>query len=177
MAEQQAPVEAYIAVGSNIEPEQNILKALERLQQKATVAEVSTFYRTEPLGRPEQPDFLNGVWKILTPWPPRTLKFEVLRPIEAALGRVRSEDRYAPRTIDLDILLYGDAVIREPDLEIPDPDLRRRPFLAAAVLELAPELLLPDTGQALRELAGAEVTTRLNPALEFTQLLRDRLRP
>lgn len=175
MAERPEPVEAYVAVGSNIEPEQNIVKALDRLQERVPVTAVSTVYRTEPVGRLEQPAFLNGVWKILTPLPPRTLKFEVLRLIEAALGRVRSEDRYAPRTIDLDVLLYGNAVIHEPDLEIPDPDLRQRPFLAAALLELAPGLVLPDTGEALHELVKAQAAG-VKPAVEFTKRLRDRLK-
>lgn len=84
MPEQQEPVEAYIAVGSNIEPEQNLLTALDRLKEKVPVTAVSTVYRTEPVGRPEQPSFLNGVWKILTLLPPRTLKFDVLRPLSAA---------------------------------------------------------------------------------------------
>lgn len=168
-------MEAFIAVGSNIEPEQNLLTALDRLKAKVPVKAVSTVYRTEPVGRPEQPSFLNGVWKILTPLPPRALKFDVLRPLEAALGRVRSEDRYAPRTIDLDILLYGNAVIREPGLEIPDPDLCRRPFLAAGVLELAPGLVLPDTGEPLHELMRVQ-TAELKPAVDFTNRLRDRLK-
>jgi len=176
VAEQQEPVEAFIAVGSNIEPEQHLLTALDRLKEKVPVTAVSTVYRTEPVGRPEQPGYLNSIWKILTSESPRALKFDVLRPLEAALGRVRSEDRYAPRTIDLDILLYGNAVIRERGLEIPDPDLRRRPFLAAGVLELAPGLVLPDTGEALLELVKVQAA-ELKPAVEFTKRLRDRLKP
>jgi 7,8-dihydro-6-hydroxymethylpterin-pyrophosphokinase len=74
------------------------------------------------------------------------LKFEVLRRIEAALGRRRGPDKYAPRPIDLDLLLYGDSVVEEPDLVLPDPDLRTRPFLAAALQELAPGLIEPVAG-------------------------------
>jgi len=174
--ESKTPVEAYLAVGSNIEPERNILEALERLRQQVSVTGISTFYRTEPLGRPQQPDFLNGVWRIRTSVEPRELKFEVLRPIERALGRVRTADKYAARTIDLDILLYGRAVIDEPGLVIPDPGLRGRPFLALALLELAPRLVLPDTGEALRESQCVQTATGLRPEVEFTEILRDGLK-
>jgi len=131
-----APVQAFIAVGSNIEPEHHIRLALEQLARHVTITGLSTFYRTPPLHRPEQPTFINGVVRIETAIPARALKFEVLRTVESRLGRVRTVDKYAPRTIDLDIVLYGSQVIAEPDLRIPDPDLRARPFLAVPLLEL-----------------------------------------
>jgi 2-amino-4-hydroxy-6-hydroxymethyldihydropteridine diphosphokinase len=174
--EQATWVKAYIAVGSNIEPEKNIPEALERLKRYAQIKAISTFYRTLPITRPEQPSFLNGVWQIDTAGKARTLKFEILRRIEAELGRVRTEDRYAARTIDLDIALYGDAVIDEPDLHIPDPDIRRRPFIAVPLLELAPCLVLPDTGEQLSSLTTTRATEHLVPAYDFTESLRARIR-
>ena len=105
----------------------------------------------------------------------RTLKFGVLRVIENELGRVRIADRYAARTVDLDLLLFGGEVVDEDGLVLPDPDLWRRPFLAAAVLELEPELVVPGTGRPLRELADMEAVARLEPAREFTRATLERL--
>jgi 2-amino-4-hydroxy-6-hydroxymethyldihydropteridine diphosphokinase len=170
-------VRAFIAVGSNIDPEGNIPAALDRLTEEVEVAAVSTFYRTAALGRPEQPPFTNGVWQVSTDMAPRLLKNDVLRPIEKALGRVRTRDRYAARPIDLDIALYGDLVISEEDLVIPDPDIRERPFLVIPLLELAPDLCMPDTGERLASLPAARQTGGLEPMAEFTELLRGRMRP
>jgi 2-amino-4-hydroxy-6-hydroxymethyldihydropteridine diphosphokinase len=136
----------YIGLGSNISPEANIARALELLSREVRLGALSTFYRTEPVGPAGQPPFVNGVAQVSTELPPRPLKFEVLRGIEDRMGRRRGPDRYAPRTIDLDVLLHGDMVVNEPGMVLPDPDLRTRPFLAAALLELAPGLVLPVSG-------------------------------
>lgn len=170
-------VRVFIAVGSNIDPERSIPAALNRLQEDIEVTAVSTHYRTRPLGRPEQPPFVNGVWQAATALEPRVLKHDVLRPIEASLGRVRTGDRYAARPIDLDIALYGDVVVDEEDLVIPDPDIRQRPFLAVPLLELSPELRMPDTGERLASLPVAQQTDGLDPLAELTQLLRRRIEP
>jgi 2-amino-4-hydroxy-6-hydroxymethyldihydropteridine diphosphokinase len=169
------PVDIYIAVGSNIEPERNIAEALDRLKRYVHIKAISTFYRTAPIGRPEQSAFLNGVWQVGTVRTARALKFGVLRQIESELGRVRTEDKYAARTIDLDIAVYGDTVINEPDLRIPDPDIRQRPFIAVPLLELAPSLVLPDTGERLSSLAISNARADLEPACGFTDSLRARL--
>ena len=114
---------AYIALGSNIEPCVNIKAALALLAGQCRLMAVSRFYRSRPLNRPEQADFINGVCRIETAHSPRHLKYNILRPIEEALGRIRSGDAYAARTIDLDILLYDDVVTEEDGLTIPDPDI------------------------------------------------------
>lgn len=168
-------VNAYISVGSNIEPERNIPEALEKLKKYVRVNAISTFYRTIPVGRPEQSAFINGVWQINAEQTARELKFHVLRQIEAELGRVRTEDKYAARTIDLDIALYGDMVIDDPDLRIPDPDIRRRPFIAVPLLELAPRLVLPDTEESLSSLDIVKATGVLEPVYDFTESLRERI--
>jgi 2-amino-4-hydroxy-6-hydroxymethyldihydropteridine diphosphokinase len=163
---------AYIAVGSNVESEKNIPRALERLRRRVRVTASSSFSRTAPVGPADQPPFLNGVWKIVTTASPRSLKYEVLRSIETELGRHRTEDRYAPRPIDLDILLFGDAVIDEPDLRIPDPDILERPFLAGALLELDPDLVLPDRGKPLHSLVSPEAQAARVPAEAVTKMLK-----
>lgn len=126
---------AFIAVGSNIEPRQNIIAALTRLKEAVRVRASSTFYRTEPLGRSGQPHFVNGVWRVETVLSPIQVKREVLGPIEDRLGRVRTPDKFAPRPLDLDLALYDDRTIDDGDLILPHPDISR-PFVQAPILEL-----------------------------------------
>ena len=135
----------FIAVGGNLSPQDSIPAALHLLGKKCRLRQISTFYRTKAINRPEQPDYLNGVVHVEYSGDPRSLKFEVLRLIEDALGRVRTKDSYAARTIDLDILLFGSLVINEPGLVIPDPDICCRPFLAADLAELLPDCVLQGT--------------------------------
>jgi len=168
-------VTAFIGVGANIEPERNLRRALDLLRERTVVTGVSTVYRTTPLRHPEQPPFLNGVFRIDTGLPPQALKSDVCRAIEDALGRVRSADPWAPREMDLDIALYGDVVLDTPDLRIPDPEIRERPFLAAPMLELEPDLVLPDTGEALADVVARMDLTGMVSMCELTKALRVRL--
>ena len=126
---------AFISVGSNIEPERNILAALRLLTGKTEVIGSSIFYRTEPVGRVDQPMFVNGVWQIRTDLRPALIQKELLEPVEEVLGRRRTKDKYAPRTIDLDLVLYDDLVSEKPGLRLPHPDIVR-PFVWAPILEL-----------------------------------------
>lgn len=171
--------DAYVAVGANIRPESNIVAALDKLIRQVCVAASSTFYRTAPWGQPGQPPFSNGVWHLQTDIEPRPLKFEVLRTIEAELGRQRSADKYAPRPIDLDIIVYGELVRHEGGLTIPDPEIRERPFLALPLWELAPGLVLPDRGDRLADLAIVRrppLDLGLEPLPELTLTLKERIR-
>lgn len=167
--------EAYVLVGSNIDPELNIPEALRMLARRVRLCAVSTFYRTEPLGSPGAPAFLNGAVRIETDMEPRELKFGVLRGIESALGRTRGPDRYAPRTIDLDIALYGSRIVREPDIEIPDPDIVTRPFAAVPLAELAPKLVMPGYDITLAEVAARLGMDDMAPLEDFTQTLRSEI--
>lgn len=168
-------VEAFVAVGSNIAPHENIVRAMEALLRRVPVFAVSTFYRTPPIGRPEQDAYRNGVFGLRTSMAPRDLKFEVLRVVERDLGRVRSEDAFAPRTIDLDLAIHGDCVEHSEELELPDPDIRTRAFVAVPLLELAPTLRLPDTGEPLAELVTAAMRASLRPDIPLSQGLKARL--
>ena len=167
----------YLSVAGNIAPEEHLPKAIDRLRETGKITAISTFYRTPALDRPDQPDYLNGVIRMECALPPRVLKYSVLRGIEADLGRVRGEDRYAARPIDLDILLFGDRVLREEGLEIPDPDLIERPFLAAGVLELAPKLMLPGNGRPMKEMVNLTALQRLCPDVAFTKDMKARFSP
>lgn len=166
---------AFISVGSNIEPRDNIGKAISLLSQQVSVVSASTFYKSAPLTRSEQPHFLNGILEIATDASPIELKFDVLRPIELKLGRVRVADKDAPRTIDLDIVLFGDCIIDEEALTLPDPDLRERPFLAIPLLELAPHITMPDTREPVSSLPSARDGHDLQTDHVLTELVKARI--
>jgi len=104
--------------------------------------------------------------------PPAQLKWQVLRPIEAALGRRRGADRYAARTIDLDLLLCDDYASREADLTLPDPSIRARAFVALPLQELSPGLTLPGSGVSIREIARGFAAAELQALPDYTRRLR-----
>jgi 2-amino-4-hydroxy-6-hydroxymethyldihydropteridine diphosphokinase len=159
----------FVGVGSNIEPEANVRRALQLLAREVRLRAVSTIYRTPAIGG--GPPFLDGVVEVSTALTPRALKLDVLRRIEAQLGRQRGPDPNAPRPIDLDLLIYGDRV--ETDgLVLPDPEIAARPFLALALLELAPGLVLPDSRRALRDVVAGLVEPRMEPLGSFSESLR-----
>lgn len=164
-------IDAYLGVGSNIRPEENIRKALTVLQHYLDVVAVATVYRTVPIGRPEQDEYLNTVWQIRTHYTPEHIKFRILRRLEADLGRHRTIDKYAPRPIDLDLILYDDLVVRSDELVLPDPDIRTRWFLAVPLLELAPTLILPDTWEPLQQVVAAFGAVNPTPEPHITQQL------
>jgi 2-amino-4-hydroxy-6-hydroxymethyldihydropteridine diphosphokinase len=164
---------AFVSFGSNIEPERNIPRALSLLAERVRVAAVSTVYLTPAEGPPGQPPFANGVVRVETRLDPRELKFRVLRRVEAALGRVRSEDRFAPRTIDLDLILYDDLVTQTEDLTLPDPDIAHRAYLAVPLCELNPDLRLPGTDSFLKDLAAAVGRRTLKPLADLSRLLKE----
>jgi 2-amino-4-hydroxy-6-hydroxymethyldihydropteridine diphosphokinase len=168
-------VTAYIGVGSKISPREHILKAYELWKNRVTVAGTSNFYRTKPLARKEQPDYINGVWRIATALSPRELKKTALSVIETALHRQRCGDAYASRTIDLDLLVFGDVVSREKGFVIPDPDIYTRPFIAVPLCELDPRLLLPDTGVPVKTAAKPFENHSMVYDDELTRVLREKL--
>lgn len=138
---------AFIGVGSNIFPEENILSALRMLKHKYHVTETSVFYATSPLGNRQQPEFINGVWSLWLKSNSTIDIFKDLKAIEQELGRVRTQDKYASRTIDLD-LIYVEGVL-DPSLKIPDPDIYERCFLALPLWELDSTLIMNDTGESV----------------------------
>ena len=163
---------AYIGVGSNVSPEENIARALELLSEKAALTAISTFYRTAPFDRPGHPFYCNGAVAIETFDDPRTLKYGVLRGIEKRLGRVRGTDKSAPRTIDLDLLIYGDLLMDEEGLVIPDPDIIVRPFVAVPLGELADGLIVPGLNRTAGEIARGFGDHGMKTLNEFTEKLR-----
>jgi len=162
----------FIGVGSNIDPQANVREAAKLLARDVHVVAISTVYLTDAEGASEQSAFYNGVIEAETELPAAQLKHSLLRRIEATLGRRRTADKYAARTVDLDLLLYDDLLTDTGDLVLPDPDIARRPFLAIPLFELAPELALPGTGERIAEIAARFSDHPMTPLPEFTQQLR-----
>jgi 2-amino-4-hydroxy-6-hydroxymethyldihydropteridine diphosphokinase len=148
------PIRAYVAFGANLgERARSIRLALEQLRAhpQIQVSEVSSMLENPAVGGPpDSPAFLNGVAKVLTTLPPREL-LQALLEIEHRLGRERHR-KWDPRTIDLDLLLYGDRVIDEPDLKVPHPRMAEREFVLAPLAEIAPDLIVPAHRKSVREL-------------------------
>jgi len=159
-------------VGSNIEPAENVRRALQRLASQVRLSAISTFYLTEPEGRPEQEPYYNGVVAIETDLSPAALKRKVLAPLERSLGRVRTADKFAPRTIDLDIVVYDDPMSRGKEPVPADPDIARRAFLALGLQELAPDLRLPGLGLTPAQVAASFAQHQMQPLTEYSQTLR-----
>jgi 2-amino-4-hydroxy-6-hydroxymethyldihydropteridine diphosphokinase len=144
-----------VALGSNIEPEANLQRAVQRLAARTQLVAVSSVYETLPVGKTDQPNFLNAAALIETEHEPAELKGHVLGEIEQELGRIRTSDRNAPRTIDLDITLYDERILESGSRHIPDPDLLEHPHVAVPAADVVPMYRHPETGQTLREIADA----------------------
>jgi 2-amino-4-hydroxy-6-hydroxymethyldihydropteridine diphosphokinase len=149
---------AYIGLGSNLgDREATIRAALERLaaSPEIVVEAVSSLRETDPVGYIDQPRFLNGAAALRTELQPREL-LERLQEVERELGRDRSGPRFGPRTIDLDLLLYGTEQIDENGLEIPHPRLAERRFVLEPLAELDGALEVPGSGPVRALLAGLQ---------------------
>ncbi len=166
---------AFVSVGSNIDPYNNVKRALLLLLHYASIVGVSTVFLTPAEDRPEQAAYYNCVVSVDTQLPALQFKMAVLKPIEDAIGRVRTEDRYAARPIDLDLILYDDLVLETEDLVLPAPEIRTRPYIAIALHELSPELRLPGSDMTIAEIAGAIEKGKMEPLENYTRLLRKEL--
>jgi len=143
-----------IALGSNLGDRASHLQhAISRLSANLSSMKVSRWYETDPVGVVEQPRFLNGAVVGETRLSPRELLDQLLT-IEAGRGRERPFPG-APRTLDLDLILFGDRIINEPDLVVPHPRFRERRFVLEPLDEIAPDLIDPQTGATIRMLAAA----------------------
>ncbi|EBJ2739820.1 2-amino-4-hydroxy-6-hydroxymethyldihydropteridine diphosphokinase [Salmonella enterica] len=143
---------AYIALGSNLaSPLEQVNAALQAIADipDSRIVAVSSFYRTPPLGPQDQPDYLNAAVALDT-----TLSAEALlnhtQRIELQQGRTRKAERWGPRTLDLDIMLFGDSVIHTERLTVPHYDMKNRGFMLWPLFEIAPDLVFPD-GLLLRQ--------------------------
>jgi len=143
-------MKAFIGLGSNLgERESMIRSALDDLARlpSTTLVRASSLYDTEPVGDTDQPGFLNAVAQLETGLSARQLLWNLLL-IERRLGRVRTR-HWGPRVIDLDLLLYGNEVLDQPDLTVPHPELIRRSFVLVPLVELDPLVVHPVTGETM----------------------------
>lgn len=147
---------AYVGLGANLgDRRATLLRAVELLAEHpaVTVLAVSTLRETEPWGPVAQPPFLNGAVALETDLDARAL-VGVLLDVERRLGRARDGERWGPRTVDLDLLMLGDTVISEPDVQVPHPRLAERAFALEPLAELDPQLQIPGLGGVLDLLAA-----------------------
>jgi 2-amino-4-hydroxy-6-hydroxymethyldihydropteridine diphosphokinase len=149
---------AYLGLGANLgDRETTIRRALQLLGRDGDVevVAVSTLRETDPVGFADQPRFLNGVAAVDTELAPRDLLGRLLA-VEQELGRTRVGPRFGPRTIDLDLLLYGNDVVEEPGLTVPHPRLAEREFVLEPLAELEPDLRVPGRGRVSDLLLGLQ---------------------
>ncbi|MEJ2462175.1 MAG: 2-amino-4-hydroxy-6-hydroxymethyldihydropteridine diphosphokinase [Candidatus Thiodiazotropha sp.] len=151
---ESSPVLAYVALGSNLEqPRVQVSEALKELTllPETRVSACSSLYRTRPLGPAGQPDYINAVAALSTRLAAESL-LDALQGLEQRHGRVRTGERWGPRTLDLDLLLYADCRISTVRLQVPHPRIGERAFVLVPLAEIAPQdLLIPDQG-LLRDL-------------------------
>ena len=145
---------AYLSLGSNLgDRAGNLRSALERLGTLGTVVAVSSFYETEPVEVTEQPWFLNCAVKLDTEKMPRQLLAGLLA-VERQMGRHRTQSK-GPRTIDIDIVLFGNSILATPDLIIPHPSMQERRFVLEPLTEIAPDVRHPVLERTIKELRDA----------------------
>ena len=140
----------YVAAGSNVAPERNLERAVEELEREFPGARFSPWYRNRAVGFTGD-DFINLVAGFDTTLPVHAVLAR-LHAIESRCGRPRDAPRWAPRTMDLDVLLYGDLVCDEPGLKLPRPDLLKRAYVLGPLAQLAPGVLHPTAGATIGEL-------------------------
>jgi dihydroneopterin aldolase/2-amino-4-hydroxy-6-hydroxymethyldihydropteridine diphosphokinase len=168
------PNRVFITVGSNIEPGINIRNGLEWLSTKCELISVSPVYQTQPVGKQDQPDFLNAAAALMTPFSALELKQDILRHIEMKLNRVRVDDKNAPRTLDLDIALFNYEHFDFDNHHIPDPNILKYAHLAVPLADIAPYYVHPETHQSLKEIAESLSTqgVRLREDIDLTDLIQ-----
>jgi 2-amino-4-hydroxy-6-hydroxymethyldihydropteridine diphosphokinase len=148
-------VEAFLGIGSNLQmPQQQVNRAFSALRvlPETETARCSPLYLNPPMGSQEQPDYINAVVGLVTRLTPHRL-LRKIQAIEQAQGRVRRE-RWGPRTLDIDLLVYGDLVLDTPELLIPHPGIAQRAFVLYPLFDIAPDLIIPGLGKVVELVAN-----------------------
>lgn len=145
--------QAYLSLGSNIDKERNLLACVRLLANHGRLLAISPAYETTPVGNPADPSFLNAAVILQTSLSAADLKEQVLRKVEAQLGRQRTVDPNAARTIDVDISLFNDQVLVLGKRRIPDPEILLYPHVVVPLADVAPSYQHPETGETLAAIA------------------------
>ncbi|MCC6715606.1 MAG: 2-amino-4-hydroxy-6-hydroxymethyldihydropteridine diphosphokinase [Gammaproteobacteria bacterium] len=149
-------IRAFIGLGSNLEdPRRQVRAAMAELDALpyTRLAARSRLYRSDPMGPPDQPDYINAVAAVDTILTPLAL-LDALMGVERAHGRIRNATRWGPRTLDLDLLVYGERIISQPRLTVPHPGIGERAFVLLPLMEIAPNLEIPGRGRVAALAAG-----------------------
>lgn len=162
---------AYLSLGSNVDKEHNLPACVRLLAEHGRLLAVSPVYETAPVGHADAPTFFNAAIALETSLEPAALKTQVIRQVEEQLGRRRTSDPNAPRTIDVDISLFDQAVLQLGKRHIPDPDILVYPHVAQPLADIAPAFRHPETGETL-----AEIAQRVLAASDQALLRRDDIR-
>jgi 2-amino-4-hydroxy-6-hydroxymethyldihydropteridine diphosphokinase len=165
--------DVYVAAGSNVNAEENLAAAVRELQRVFPDVRLSSWYRNQAVGF-EGDDFINFVAGFSTERPLAEV-IEHLHAIETLCGRPREAPRWAPRSMDLDVLLYGNLVCDEPKLKLPRPDLLKRAYMLGPLAELAPQVVHPTQGVTIAQLwerfdRAAHPLQRVDPPVVTTSL-------
>jgi len=144
-----------VSLGTNVNKEQNLPRALRLLSELCDILAVSSAYESLPEGPAGQPNFLNAAVVVQTELPADRFRSEALRPMERRMGRVRTADRYEPRPIDADITLCGSDIFDLPgDRHIPDPALLEQLHIALPLAEIAGDMIHPESGETIDDIVG-----------------------
>lgn len=158
----------YLSLGSNVgDRAAHLAEALRCLQSypQLQVRKVSSIYETDPVGPPRQPDFFNLVAQVQVDCTATEL-LEIVQQVESQMRRVRQQ-RWGPRIIDIDILLYGNETIDTPELQVPHPQIMQRQFVLVPLAEIAPDLILPDGRPAAQAANTDDPTIRcIRPSVQ-----------
>ena len=145
---------AWLLLGSNIRPEENLTKAVTLLAERTALLAVSSVWQSPPADGSDQPDYLNAAVQARTNLTPEEFLEGVIAPIEQQLGRRRTADKFAPRTIDIDLALYDERVGGYSGKRLPHPDILTRAHTALPLAELSPDVRHPETGEPLSAIAA-----------------------
>jgi 2-amino-4-hydroxy-6-hydroxymethyldihydropteridine diphosphokinase len=145
---------AWLLLGSNIQPERNLPGAVAAIGRTESILAVSSVWQSPPADGSDQADYWNAAVQIRTAKSPAEIHSAVIGPIERLLGRLRSADKFAPRTIDIDLALYDDLAGEFSGRTLPHPDILQRAYAALPLAEISPEKLHPINGEPLKAIAG-----------------------